>query len=171
MSKEHKKSAKQQEPPAPVHTQKKRKLGSQPYAHTTTDPVTVTSNIPLEISFYISAYIVECKNRSLIDSPPCRILDNALACMVKCLTGMERIRRTPIPFAYAVHLKQITWIVLIILPFQWINEMNWVTIPAVLVTAFALLGILEMGREIENPFGYDFNDLVKAIIEIFKGIQ
>lgn len=37
--------------------------------------------------------------------------------------------------------------------------MGWGIIPGMGVACFALLGILEIGLEIENPFGYDDNDL------------
>lgn len=33
------------------------------------------------------------------------------------------------------------------------------TIPATLVAAYIILGLLLIGREIENPFGHDVNDL------------
>jgi len=37
--------------------------------------------------------------------------------------------------------------------------MHYVTIPATAFTSFLLLGFLEIGQEIENPFNYDLNDL------------
>jgi hypothetical protein len=37
--------------------------------------------------------------------------------------------------------------------------MGWVTIPASVAAAYIILGILMIGREIENPFGEDVNDL------------
>jgi len=35
------------------------------------------------------------------------------------------------------------------------------TLAAVCLASISLLGILEIGKEIENPFGYDANDLVR----------
>lgn len=37
--------------------------------------------------------------------------------------------------------------------------MNWLTIPGTAFASFLLLGFLEIGQEIENPFNYDLNDL------------
>ena len=45
------------------------------------------------------------------------------------------------------------------LPFQFVKELDWFTIPVVGIISFALLGIEDIGVEIENPFGYDRNDL------------
>ncbi len=44
-------------------------------------------------------------------------------------------------------------------PFTFVEELNWLTVPAVGVITFSLLGIEEIGIEIENPFGHDPNDL------------
>jgi putative membrane protein len=49
------------------------------------------------------------------------------------------------------------------LPYQIVRDLGWWTVPAVVVASFALLGILGIGWEIENPFGYDDNDLVIKI--------
>jgi ion channel-forming bestrophin family protein len=45
------------------------------------------------------------------------------------------------------------------LPFQLFKAMDWFTIPATLMAAYIILGIALIGAEIENPFGYDVNDL------------
>jgi hypothetical protein len=45
------------------------------------------------------------------------------------------------------------------LPFQLDKLLEWVTIPACVIAAYIILGILLIGREIENPFGNDVNDL------------
>lgn len=46
-----------------------------------------------------------------------------------------------------------------LLPFQIVGSFGYVTIPATFVLAFAFMGFLTIGEEIENPFGYDDNDL------------
>jgi len=45
------------------------------------------------------------------------------------------------------------------LPFQLVQLFGWVTIPASLITAYILFGLLHISYQIENPFGYDINDL------------
>ena len=37
--------------------------------------------------------------------------------------------------------------------------MGWITIPGTAFASFVLLGFLEIGQEIENPFDYEMNDL------------
>jgi putative membrane protein len=45
------------------------------------------------------------------------------------------------------------------LPFQLWDSLRWVTIPGTIFAAYIILGIAAIGREIENPFGMDVNDL------------
>jgi putative membrane protein len=45
------------------------------------------------------------------------------------------------------------------LPFQLIETLNWIAIPGSIFAAYIILGIMLIGREIENPFGSDVNDL------------
>ncbi|KAF8510308.1 Bestrophin, RFP-TM, chloride channel-domain-containing protein [Gautieria morchelliformis] len=51
------------------------------------------------------------------------------------------------------------WLYLLFLPFQLADVFNWYTIPGTAVAAFFYLGFIAAGDEIEQPFGYDENDL------------
>ena len=82
-----------------------------------------------------------------------------MAVLNDVLVGTERVLNTPLPIAYAITISQITWVYVFLLPFQLFAVLNWVTIPATMAAAYIILGILFIGREIENPFGHDVNDL------------
>lgn len=79
--------------------------------------------------------------------------------MTDCVGACERIRTTPLPLAYVIHLRRSVILYLISLPAALLNEMGWMAIPAVTAMSFILLGIEEIGVEIEDPFGTDDNDL------------
>ena len=83
----------------------------------------------------------------------------ALNSLVDCLTQFERILRSPIPLAYSIHLSQTVWIYCLTLPFQLVGAVEYGTIPIVFLATLVLMGIMQIGEEIENPFGYDENDL------------
>ncbi|KAF8878943.1 Bestrophin, RFP-TM, chloride channel-domain-containing protein [Infundibulicybe gibba] len=72
---------------------------------------------------------------------------------------LERILTTPLPFVYAVHIRHTVWLYLILMPFQLVRQFGYATIPGVALAAFTYLGFLAAGEEIEQPFGYDENDL------------
>uniref|UniRef100_D8QJA6 Uncharacterized protein n=1 Tax=Schizophyllum commune (strain H4-8 / FGSC 9210) TaxID=578458 RepID=D8QJA6_SCHCM len=120
---------------------------------------TVSHNLPLELSLYLSSYISALQVRKAIDVPTINTMIAALNQLVDSLTGLERILTTPIPFSYSIHL----WVVLILyclaLPIQIWHYLTWVTIPATIIITFIFFGFLVAGEEIENPFGYDKNDL------------
>lgn len=71
----------------------------------------------------------------------------------------ERIKKTPIPFSHSAFIKLFIMIYIFILPFGLANVFEYLTIPAVTVMAFAMLGIEVISEEIEDPFGMDANDL------------
>ncbi|MEM8722599.1 MAG: bestrophin family ion channel [Cyanobacteria bacterium P01_G01_bin.39] len=75
------------------------------------------------------------------------------------LGAYERILNTPMPLAYSLHLRHLIYLYCLLFPFQVVDSLQWLTIPATCLVAFALFGIEEIGVEIQNPFGYDENDL------------
>jgi putative membrane protein len=86
-------------------------------------------------------------------------MDTNLTALVDAYSGCERIVRTPIPFAYAQHIKLFVTIFCFTVPFAIVDAMKLYTPVAAAIFAFALFGIDEIGVEIEDPFGYDDNDL------------
>ncbi|KIJ64013.1 hypothetical protein HYDPIDRAFT_112525 [Hydnomerulius pinastri MD-312] len=119
-------------------------------------------NIPLEITFYLSSYIaaLEARNDNIkprIENPTISLLLQSLSDLVGALTGLERILTTPV--IYSRHLAVLTAIYCLLLPFQILSTLGWFTIPATVLAAFMFFGFLVAGAEIENPFGYDKNDL------------
>ena len=89
-----------------------------------------------------------------------------LSDMIKLLDQMvdvagicERILKTPMPLAYSIHLKQLLMIYSLSLPFQFVDQVEWLTAPLTVLISFTLLGIEEIGIQIEDPFGHDSNDL------------
>ena len=87
------------------------------------------------------------------------VLENEIEKLSNILGACERIRNTPIPFGYSIHLKRILLIYLITLPFGFIQDMSWWCIPLMMMVFFTMIGIELIGEEIEDPFGVDVNDL------------
>ncbi len=114
---------------------------------------------PLEIAFWISDYLQEQHERNCLNTYQLTAMLKLLDTMVDVLGNCERILKTPIPLAYAIHLKQLLLIYCLLLPFPMVNELHWWTGLVVGLISFTVFGVEEIGLEIENPFGHDANDL------------
>ncbi|MEA5573133.1 bestrophin family protein [Calothrix sp. UHCC 0171] len=121
--------------------------------------LTMMNNPPLEVAFWISDYLQQQYNQNCINSYQLAAMQGLLNNLVDNLGVCERILKTPIPLAYAIHLKQLLLIYCILLPFQIVESLNWWTGLVTALISFTLFGIEAIGLEIENPFGYDANDL------------
>ncbi|MEC4805283.1 MAG: bestrophin family ion channel [Jaaginema sp. PMC 1079.18] len=117
------------------------------------------NNPPLEIALWLGDYLQDRYNQNCLNAYQLAAMFKLLDNLVDALGACERILKTPIPLAYAIHLKQLLLIYCLLLPFQMVNEFVWLTGGIVGVVSFTLFGIEAIGLEIENPFGYDANDL------------
>ncbi|MCT7959204.1 hypothetical protein NG791_00680 [Laspinema sp. D1] len=114
---------------------------------------------PLEIAFWLGDYLQKQYRLNKLDIYQLTTMLKLLDTMVDTLGASERILKTPMPVAYAIHLKQLLLIYCLALPFQIVSHLDlWTGLIAALIS-FTLLGIEQIAIEIENPFGYDSNDL------------
>lgn len=117
-------------------------------------------NTPLEVLTYLGAYIEGTFQSATLTIPAHQTqIMNYLIALTDVLTGVERVVNTPLPVAYSISISQITWAYVLALPFQLIKYLDWVAIPGTILAGYIILGIAQIGRELENPFGQDTNDL------------
>jgi ion channel-forming bestrophin family protein len=114
---------------------------------------------PLEVAFWIGDYLQLQYSRNCLNSYQLISIQELLNNLVDNLGACERILKTPMPLAYAIHLKQLLLLYCILLPFQLVESLGWLTGVITSLISFTLFGIEAIGLEIENPFGYDANDL------------
>jgi ion channel-forming bestrophin family protein len=121
----------------------------------------------LEFRNHIPAYFsqrlhekVQAMYRSgAIDAADLRNFKPHLQALLDIAGACERIRKTPIPFSYAVYVKILVGAYVLMLPFGMIHELGYWSIPVVMFLGYTFIGILMMAEEIEDPFGLDCNDL------------
>jgi putative membrane protein len=123
------------------------------------EQVTASQHVPLAIGRKISALLAEGRRKGLISDYVMMSIDNNVQLLVDYFGACERIHKTPLPFAYVVHLRRALIIYVFTLPFALLSTFGWETVPATLLIAYILFGIEEIGVEIEDPFGEDPNDL------------
>ncbi len=71
---------------------------------------------------------------------------------------------SPIPPAYLIDLRRLLLIYCLCLPFVRVPKLGGWTVLVTSLVGFMLLGIEELGREIQDPFGFDPNDLPLDLI-------
>ena len=114
---------------------------------------------PLAVAREICAAIAEAQARGLLTDVQQMAIDANVKELVDYLGACERIRGTPLPFAYVVHLRRALLLYCLTLPFALLPVFGYGTILGVAAISYTLLGIEEIGVEIEDPFGTDDNDL------------
>jgi len=72
------------------------------------------------------------------------LIDNIGAC--------ERIRNTPMPFVLAIKTRRFILLFLLLLPLALIDRTDWMTPLVVVLAAYPLFSLDEIGAELQNPF-------------------
>ncbi|KAJ8102110.1 Bestrophin, RFP-TM, chloride channel-domain-containing protein [Lipomyces tetrasporus] len=117
-------------------------------------------NLPLEILQFLAYYCREMQvDQGILTPSEISFFFTQTNTLTDILTGTERILRTPLPLAYNILCNQLAWIFVLMLPFQLVSVLDWVAIPATVIAGYVILGLAAIGLEIENPFGFDPNDL------------
>lgn len=114
---------------------------------------------PIEIARQMTACLEEARRRGVISDILFTQADANVQLLVDYLGGCERIHKTPLPFSYVVHLRRALLLYCYTLPLALVDRFGWHAITATLVITYILMGIEEIGVEIEDPFEGSDNDL------------
>lgn len=119
---------------------------------------------PVLASVWLTRVLSRTSREGRLSSEKLHFMDANITQLVDFWGGAERIMKTPIPFAYAQHIKSFLLLFCFTAPFAMVEQMRWYTPIASAVLSFGMFGIEEIGIEIEDPFGYDPNDLPLDLI-------
>ena len=86
-------------------------------------------------------------------------LDRTLAQMSQMLGACERIRFTPLPFAYTLLLHRTAYLFCLLLPFGYADTLVWFTPVVTALITYTFFGLDALSEELEEPFGQQANDL------------
>jgi putative membrane protein len=87
------------------------------------------------------------------------ILNNEIQSFTDICGACERIKNTPIPYSYSTFIKKFIFIFVLTLPYAYVFTLGYYVIPVVTFIFYVLASIELISEEIEEPFGYDDNDL------------
>lgn len=121
--------------------------------------VLAAQHLSLAVSRKITQQLIQARDQGLISDHVLSTIDLNVNLLMDYVGACERIHRTPIPFAYMVHLRRALILYCFSLPFALVEPLHWWTVVGTFFVAFVFFGIEEIGVEIEDPFGFDSNDL------------
>jgi putative membrane protein len=121
--------------------------------------VGAAQHLALAVSLRISEALAEGRRRGHYNEYTQLALDQNVQQLIDYLGGCERIHKTPMPFAYMVHLRRALVIYCASLPFALVESFGWASVLDTFLVSYVFFGIEEIGVEIEDPFGTDDNDL------------
>jgi ion channel-forming bestrophin family protein len=106
------------------------------------------------------------EEENLIPARDMNIIENAISELIRCVGTCDRIKNTPIPLSYSIHIKVSLFIYILTLPFGLFYDLGmWATLLVMLVF-YIVAGIEIISSEIEDPFNGDENDLpVDSLIQ------
>lgn len=116
-------------------------------------------HLPNQIASKIFERVAELERKGSITDEKLLLLDEEIRMLVDVCGACERIKNTPIPFAYSVFIKKFIVLYVATLPFGWAFSIGYLVIPVVAFVLFAFASLELIAEEIENPFGTDSDDL------------
>lgn len=118
-----------------------------------------SDHVAVHVAGRITAHLIEGRDKGYISDVLLNHLDQNVQLLIDYLGGCERIKKTPLPFAYMVHIRRALLLYCFTLPFAIVTDFGAGSILATFLVAYIFFGIEEIGVEIENPFDGDENDL------------
>ncbi|MBB4064155.1 bestrophin family ion channel [Gellertiella hungarica] len=117
----------------------------------------------------ISAELALLLRRGSISDILYQTLDRSVAGLGGVQAACERIRNTPVPFAYTLLLHRTAYLFCFTMPLGFIDALGWATPFASAMVAYAFFGLDALGDELEEPFGLLPNDLpIGALADVIE---
>lgn len=116
-------------------------------------------HIPSQLVGGIYQRLRTAKQAGQIDGDEMRAIDEELKRLLDICGGCERIRKTRIVRSYRVFARQCVFLFLATFPWGISNDFGWWTVIVSVFTAYFMLGLETVAEHVEEPFGYDEDDL------------
>lgn len=118
-----------------------------------------SNHIPNRIAVEIFNELCQLEKKKIISPENALVLNPEFTALTDITGACERIKKTPIPYSYSMFLKKFIFIYVITMPFGFVTDFRYWTIPVVVFVFYVLASLELIAEEIEDPFGMDANDL------------
>lgn len=123
-------------------------------------------HVPNQIAAHIFAKIHTLYRQQLITGDQLITINPELQSFTDICGACERIKNTPIPFSYSIFIKKFIFFYVMTLPLGYVFTLGYLIIPVVVFIFYVLASLELIAEEIEDPFGFDANDLPTDTISV-----
>ena len=116
-------------------------------------------NVPDAILTLVGQECSKLVQRDIVTEWRYTLLEARLVSLSGVQAACERINTTPLPFAYTLLLHRTAYLFCLLLPFGLAGLLGWATPLLSAVVSYTFFGLDALGDELEDPFGFDVNDL------------
>lgn len=116
-------------------------------------------NVPDAILRAMNTELAALRREGLLSDMLYTGLEERLHGLSEVQAACERIRSTPLPFAYTLLLHRTAFLFCLLVPFGLAGTIGLATPVASVLLAYAFFGLDALGDQLEEPFGEEPNDL------------
>jgi len=116
-------------------------------------------NLPDRVLQNVGARLSELTGQGVLSEWRYTQLETRLISLSQVQASCERIKGTPLPFPYTLLLHRTIYLFCILLPFAMAEPLGWLTPVFTAIVSYTFFGLDEIGDDLEDPFGFDENDL------------
>ncbi len=123
-------------------------------AHPRFDPAPwlAHANRPDAVLRSLSARLARLNAQGRLGDIPWQTLEGSVDRLGKAQAACERIRATPLPYAYTLLLHRTAYLFCFLFPLGFVDTLGWMTPFCSALVAYAFFGLDALGVELENPF-------------------
>lgn len=117
-------------------------------------------NIPLHVAAKIYDLLLQWRRDGHVDTIMSMQLDGHALQLMNIQGSCERIKNSPIAISYRAFMRQGIALNLLAMPWYLSQEFSiWWLLPLIMISTYFLIGIELIAEDVEDPFGYDGDDL------------
>ncbi|MBS2037898.1 hypothetical protein JST97_23130 [bacterium] len=116
-------------------------------------------HVPIQVAASLMQRLHRLQQSGQLSENQLLLLNNDVTALLDICGACERIKNTPIPYSYTAFIKKFIVAYSLTLPFGYVFVLNWLAVPVVVFVFYVLASLELIAEQIEDPFGYDSNDL------------
>lgn len=137
----------------------------QGFENTTADP----PHVPLAIAHSLYHELESWRRDQELGPIELLFLDTHAAALMNICGACERILKTPLSPSWRRFIRQSIAIYLFTMPWGMVEDLSWFTVPTMMLVSYFMIGMETTAEDIEQPFGFDPDDL--PLDDICAGIE